>query len=96
VAMGKIYLDDGAVKALCNQGKSLLAAGITKIEGEFNASEAVELIDFQGQEIAKGIVNYSYDELTKIKGKKSADIPHILGYYGAETVIHRDNLVVFD
>ncbi|MBL1211370.1 glutamate 5-kinase [Geminocystis sp. GBBB08] len=96
VSMGKIYLDDGAVKALCHQGKSLLAAGITKIEGEFSASEAVDLVNFQGQEIGKGIVNYSYDELGKIKGLKSADIPDILGYYGAETVIHRDNLVVFD
>ncbi|BAQ61898.1 glutamate 5-kinase [Geminocystis sp. NIES-3708] len=96
VAMGKIYLDDGAVKALSTQGKSLLAAGITKIEGEFSNSEAVDLVDFQGQEIGKGIVNYSYDELLKIKGQKSSDIINILGYYGAETVIHRDNLVIFD
>lgn len=96
VSMGKIYLDDGAVKALCTQGKSLLAAGITNIEGEFSASEAVDLVNSQAIEIGKGIINYSYDELAKIKGQKSADIANILGYYGAETVIHRDNLVVFD
>lgn len=96
VAMGKIFLDDGAVKALCSQNKSLLAAGIIKIEGEFMASEAVDLLNLDGQEIGKGIVNYSYDELLKIKGQKSADIPLILGYHGAETIIHRDNLVIFD
>jgi len=93
--MGKISLDNGAVKALYS-GKSLLAAGITKIEGEFSTSEAVNLVDFQGKEIGKGIVNYNYQELTKIQGKNSADIVNILGYYGSGTVIHRDNLVVFD
>jgi len=95
VSMGKISLDNGAVKALYS-GKSLLAAGITKIEGEFSTSEAVNLVDFQGKEIGKGIVNYNYQELTKIQGKNSADIVNILGYYGSGTVIHRDNLVVFD
>ncbi|MGI0483077.1 glutamate 5-kinase [Geminocystis sp. CENA526] len=96
VAMGKIYLDDGAVKALCHHGKSLLPAGVTHIEGEFSANEAVELANAQGQEIGKGIVNYNSEELTKIKGQKSGDIASILGYFGVETVIHRDNLVLFD
>lgn len=96
VTMGKIYLDDGAVKALCHQGKSLLPAGVTQIEGEFSANEAVELVNQQGLEIGKGIVNYSSEELTKIKGQKSGDIASILGYFGVETVIHRDNLVIFE
>lgn len=96
VAMGKIYLDDGAVKALCHQGKSLLSAGVTHIEGEFSANEAVELVNQQGHEIGKGIVNYNSEELTKIKGQKSGDIANILGYFGVETVIHRDNLVIFE
>lgn len=96
VPMGKLYLDDGAVKALCQQGKSLLAAGITQVEGEFSNAEAVMLVNPQGQEIGKGIVNYNYDELVAIKGQKSVDIPLILGYNGAETVIHRDNLIIFD
>jgi glutamate 5-kinase len=94
VAMGKIYLDNGAVHALLSQGKSLLAAGITDVEGEFSASEAVDLIDAQGKEIGKGIVNYSSSELQEIKGKKSHDIADILGYPTPETVIHRDNLVL--
>lgn len=96
VTMGKLYIDDGAVKALCEGGKSLLAAGITQVEGEFSNTEAVVLVNQQGQEIGKGIVNYSCEELQKIKGQKSQSINLILGYYGAETVIHRDNLVIFD
>ena len=96
MAMGKIYLDDGAVKALSIQGKSLLAAGIIDVEGEFSVSEAVDLIDCQGQEIGKGIVNYSSSELQEIKGKKSINIADILGYPTPETVIHRDNLVIFN
>ena len=95
VATGKIYLDDGAVKALANQGKSLLAAGIIKVEGEFSTSEAVEILNSQGEEIGKGIVNYSSSELEQIKGEKSRQIPLILGYTTPETVIHRDNLVIF-
>ena len=94
VGMGKIYLDDGAVKALSKQGKSLLAAGIVNVEGEFSASEAVDLINSQGKEIGKGIVNYSSSELKDIKGQKSIDIPRILGYSTPDTVIHRDNLVI--
>ncbi len=96
VAMGKIYLDDGAVKALSSQGKSLLAAGVVDVEGDFTASDAVDLIDSQGQEIGKGIVNYSSSELKEIKGKKSIDIVNILGDSTPETVIHRDNLVILN
>ena len=72
----------------------MLAAGITAIEGEFHASEAVQLCDGSGLEIARGLVNYSSTELQKIRGRKSEDIPTILGYGGAETVVHRDNLVL--
>ena len=94
VPIGKVYLDPGAVKAICQGGKSLLAPGITQLEGDFQASEAVQLINQQGEEVARGIVNYSSTEIQLIKGHKSEDIPRILGYVGAETVIHRDNLVV--
>lgn len=94
VPMGKLYLDKGAVTAICQAGKSLLAAGITAIEGEFHPSEAVKLCDTNGAEIARGLVNYSSSELQKIRGRKSEEIPVILGYAGAETVIHRDNLVL--
>ncbi len=94
VPVGKLYLDSGAVKAICQGGKSLLAPGVTQVEGDFQASEAVQLINGQNQEIARGIVNYSSAEIKLIKGHRSEEIPEILGYVGAETVIHRDNLVV--
>ena len=94
IVRGKVYLDSGAVNAVRHGGKSLLAAGITAVEGTFHANDAVEVCDRTGLEIARGIVNYSNVELTKIQGQKSAKIPEILGYEGAETVIHRDNLVL--
>ena len=94
VPVGKLYLDAGAVAAIARAGKSLLAAGITAIEGEFNSSEAVQLCNGSGVEIARGLVNYSSSELQKIRGRKSEEIPAILGYAGAETVVHRDNLVL--
>lgn len=94
VPAGKLYLDKGAVKAICEGGKSLLAAGITEVEGEFQHNDAVQLCDFNGQEIARGIVNYNSTELQKIRGIHSDEIPAILGYMGEETVVHRDNLVL--
>jgi glutamate 5-kinase len=94
VPMGKLYLDEGAVRAIRNAGKSLLAAGITQVEGEFEPQEAVLLCDRAGEEIARGLVNYSSHELQKIKGSQSEAIESILGYPGAETVVHRDNLAL--
>ena len=94
IAQGKVYLDTGAVNAICHGGKSLLAAGITGVEGTFQANDAVQVCDRVGTEIARGIVNYSNVELAKIQGQQSTKIPEILGYTGAETVIHRDNLVL--
>ncbi|MBW4671626.1 MAG: glutamate 5-kinase [Cyanomargarita calcarea GSE-NOS-MK-12-04C] len=94
VRAGKLYLDEGAVVAISQAGKSLLAAGITRIEGEFETQEAVELCDRSGNEIARGLVNYSSEELQKIRGRRSNEILAILGYEGVETVVHRDNLVL--
>ena len=96
IPMGQLYLDAGAVTAVCQGGKSLLAAGICKVEGAFQASEAVQLCNAQGEEIARGIVNYSSQEIKQIQGQHSDNIPTILGYAGNETVIHRDNLVLID
>ncbi len=94
VPSGKLYLDSGAVAAIRQSGKSLLAAGITRIEGNFHSLEAVQLCDSNGLEIARGLVNYSSTELQKIRGRKSDEIPVVLGYIGADTVVHRDNLVL--
>jgi glutamate 5-kinase len=94
IPAGTLVLDLGATGAIAKQGKSLLAAGIQHIEGEFDPQQAVRLCDPTGQEVARGLVNYSSAELHLIQGHRSAEIPAILGYAGAETVIHRDNLVV--
>ena len=93
--MGKLYLDQGAAIAICDKGKSLLAAGIIRVEGEFAASEAVELCNSQGKEIGRGIVNYNSSEIRQIQGHHSEKISLILGYASAETVIHRDNLLTY-
>jgi glutamate 5-kinase len=96
IPMGKLYLDRGAVKAICHQGKSLLPAGITKVEGDFFASDAVQLCDGEGYEIGRGLVNYSSLEIEQIKGHHSEKIALLLGYEGADTVVHRNNLILKD
>ncbi len=94
VPSGKLYLDQGAVVAISTGGKSLLAAGIRNVEGEFDSLDPVQLCDQDGNEIARGLVNYNNSELQKICGRHSREISSILGYEGVETVIHRDNLVL--
>jgi glutamate 5-kinase len=64
------------------------------VEGEFSASESVQLCDQEGQELARGIVNYSSEEIDRVKGQHSERIASLLGYMAAETIIHRDNLVI--
>ena len=92
---GKIVLDAGAAVALRKQKRSLLAAGITEVEGEFERGDVVELYDAGGVGLGCGITNYSSIDINKIKGKHSKKISSRLGYdYGSE-VVHRNNLVIF-
>jgi glutamate 5-kinase len=91
---GIIFIDDGAVRALTAQGKSLLPSGIFKIEGNFDIGDAVSCVNKEGKRIAKGLTNYSSTDLERIKGKKTSEIERILGYKYSDEVIHRDNLVV--
>jgi glutamate 5-kinase len=91
---GRLYLDQGASRAILRGGKSLLPAGITHIEGDFEAQDAVVLCNATGEDIARGIVNYNTEDLKLILGHRSENIPGILGYAGADTVVHRDNLVI--
>lgn len=93
VPVGKLYLDEGAVKAIRDRGKSLLPAGIIQVEGDFQVGEAVGLFDREGKEIARGLVNYSSNEIQQIQGHQSEEIETILGYTNTETVIHRDDMV---
>ena len=91
---GEITLDDGAVKALIEKGKSLLPVGAIKVSGNFGRGEVVACINKKGETIAKGLVNYSSVEAQKILKKDSKDILGILGYMDEPELIHRDNLVV--
>ena len=94
VPAGKLYLDDGAVDAVKNRGRSLLGAGLIGLDGEFQREDTVRICNIHGQEIARGLVNYTHKELQKIRGRRSDEISQILGYDGEETVVHRDNLVL--
>ena len=91
---GKISLDAGAVKALAQEGKSLLPVGATALSGEFERGAVVACVDVNGKEIARGLINYSAEETRKILRKPSSEIETILGYVDELELIHRDNLVL--
>lgn len=91
---GSVHIDEGAVRALVHMGKSLLPAGIVNVEGVFEVGAAVHVLGPVGERLAQGLVNYSSREIALIKGRKSAEIPDILGRKDFDEVIHRDNLVV--
>ncbi|MEO5332519.1 MAG: glutamate 5-kinase [Magnetococcus sp. YQC-5] len=93
VGRGELILDQGAVAAL-QAGKSLLAKGIREVTGEFARGAVVHCQDTQGQQLAKGIVNYNSHDLHCIAGRHSRQFEGILGYLGSEEVIHRDNMVL--
>ncbi len=92
--VGKLFVDEGAKTAIVERGKSLLPTGIIRVEGDFEAGEVVHCMDTSGMEFARGMVNYSSEEIEKIKGRKTREIENILGYRIYDEVIHRDNLVV--
>lgn len=91
---GRLHLDSGAVKVLRNKGSSLLAVGVTAVEGQFSRGELVSCLDPDGTEIARGLVNYSSSETQKILGSASEKIESILGYIDEPELLHRDNMVV--
>ena len=90
---GALTIDAGAVKAL-RGGKSLLPAGVVKIEGAFGRGDAVVVRGPDGAEVGRGLIAYDADDADKIKGRLSADILVILGFAGRTEMIHRDDLVV--
>ncbi|OHC82040.1 MAG: glutamate 5-kinase [Sideroxydans sp. GWF2_59_14] len=91
---GKVSLDAGAVRVLRNEGKSLLSIGVTQVSGEFQRGAVVAVLDTEGRDIARGLVNYNADEARRIAGKASGEIENILGYVDEPELIHRDNLVL--
>ncbi|MDH3588689.1 MAG: glutamate 5-kinase [Gammaproteobacteria bacterium] len=93
VPRGVLVIDAGAEQSLAN-GKSLLPVGIVRVEGRFERGDSVVLKNDAGNDLARGLVAYSSDEVSLIKGRRSADTEAALGYRGRDEVIHRDNLVL--
>ena len=88
---GKIFIDRGAARAL-NDGKSLLAAGIIKIEGDFEKGENILVVDENNRSLARGLSSFTSSEINKIKGKQSKEIENILGYLSKSEIIHKDDM----
>ena len=91
---GKLTVDDGAMSAIVDSGKSLLPSGIVNVEGNFAIGDSVNCISLQGEVFAKGLVNYSAEEIRKIMGLKSAKIQQVLGHKDYDEIIHRNNMAV--
>ena len=91
---GRLVLDAGARRAVEQQGKSLLAIGVVRVEGDFAKGEVVSLVDQQGDEFARGLSNYDTTAARAIVGKRTEEITRELGSIPYDEVIHRDNLVV--
>ena len=91
---GRLTVDDGAVRALSRQGRSLLPSGVTSIDGEFAAGDVVAVVGADGREFARGLVNFDAAELRRIRGGRTQEIEARLGYKSVDEVIHRDNLVI--
>jgi glutamate 5-kinase len=91
---GRLHLDDGAVQAMRDKGRSLLPVGVKKVEGEFSRGDLVLCLGPDGREVARGLSNYDAAEARRIVGLPSAKVQEALGYPGAPELVHRDNLVV--
>jgi len=90
---GAVTLDDGAVRGISDLGRSLLPVGVVDVSGDFVRGDLVRCLDAEGQEIARGLCNYSAVEARKLLGRTSTEIESILGFGGDEELIHRDNLI---
>jgi glutamate 5-kinase len=91
---GTIFIDEGAEKALTENGKSLLPSGITSVQGRFSMGDSVVIQGKNKQKIAIGMVNYSSGDLQKIIGAKTSRIEAILGYRHDDEIVHRDNMIL--
>jgi glutamate 5-kinase len=91
---GTLILDEGAVNAVCQAGRSLLAVGVKSVLGDFEPGALVGLHSAAGVEIARGLANYSADEIRRIQGRRSDQIAAALGHVPFGEVIHRDNLAL--
>ncbi|MBP2649638.1 MAG: proB [Firmicutes bacterium] len=92
--VGTVTIDKGCENALLHNGSSLLAAGITKVTGEFEHGNTIRILSSEGRELARGLTNYSDDEIRRIMGAHTDKIVQILGAKLYDEVIHRDNMVL--
>ena len=90
---GAVTIDAGAVAAL-ERGKSLLPAGVIRVEGGFDRGDLIRVLGPEGREIARGLSAYASADVGRILGRRSAEIAAALGYRGRDEVIHRDDLVM--
>jgi glutamate 5-kinase len=93
-AKGVIVVDDGAARAVRERGASLLPGGVVRVEGRFEPGAPVDIVDRDGQRVARGLASYSSTDIERIKGVRSDAIAGILGYAYADEVVHRDDLHV--
>ena len=91
---GTLILDDGACRAIREQGRSLLPIGVHAVEGNFEKGDVVRLCDLNGNELARGLTNYSADQVQSIKHLRSSQIIDVLGQRAYRAVVHRDNMAV--
>lgn len=91
---GSVKLDAGAKRALVSEGKSLLPIGVVEVHGEFERGEVVAVLDAEGVEIARGLINYSSSEARRIMRKPSSEIQAVLGFIEEPELVHRSNLVL--
>jgi len=91
---GRVTVDDGARRALCEQGKSLLPVGVREVQGDFHRGDVIAVVDASGREWARGLSNYASAEARLMAGRTSVDIEGLLGYVAEAELIHRDNMVL--
>ncbi len=91
---GQVTVDDGAVVKIVTEGKSLLPIGMTAVSGEFSRGDVIAVCDAQGQELARGLANYSAGEARLLCRKSSNAVEGLLGYAAEPEMIHRDNMVL--
>lgn len=91
---GKLVVDAGARRAVEYNGSSLLAIGVVKVNGHFGKGDVVAVCDGEAQEFARGLSNYSSDDIRRIRGLKTGEISGVLGHCPYEEIVHRDNLLV--
>ena len=91
---GALAVDRGAAEALRSKGRSLLPSGIRQVRGDFGGGDCVSLLDQDGTEFGRGLVNYPAADVLKVMGRRSTEISDVLGYKVADEIIHRDNFVL--